>query len=159
MEVRVLSINEAKSDLKNLDVNNVKAIIASSCDNDIENVDSNNKLVMHFDDIGNGRPNSFNKQFAEKINSFVRNIDFSKYKLYVCCDSGVSRSSAIAAAILRKFDENEDIIWRDYNYKPNIFVYKTLCDEFKLKNSSLRLKHKANINKKVLRKKINESRK
>ena len=79
--------------------------------------------------------------------------------MYVCCDSGVSRSSAIAAAILRKYNEDENIVWKDYNFKPNLFVYKTLCDEFNLNNNVLRLKHKENINKRVLKKKIMQSRK
>ena len=159
MEIRVLSINKAKADLQNLNANNVKAIIASSYNNDIENVDSNNKLIMHFDDINAYRPNSFNEQFAKEIHNFVNDIDFNKYKLYICCDSGVSRSSAIAAAILRKYKENEDIIWHDCNYQPNIYVYKTLCDEFNLKNSTFRLRHKQRINRNELKRKINKSRK
>ena len=158
MEIRVLSINKAKLDLRNLDTKNIKAIIASSYDNDIEDVDNSNKLIMHFDDIDANKPNSFNRQYAKKIHNFVEDIDFNKYKLYVCCDSGVSRSSAIAAAILRKYKENENIIWHDCNYQPNIYVYKTLCDEFQLKNSSFRLRHKEKVNRNELKKKIKESR-
>ena len=158
MEVRVSSINKAKQDLEKLDLDNIKVIIASSYNNDLENVSSNNKLIMHFDDINKEQVNSFNKELAKKINDFVTDIDFEKYKLYICCDSGISRSSAIAAAILRKYDEDENLIWKDYNFQPNIFVYKTLCDEFKLNNTSFGLKHKENINRRVLKKKISQSR-
>lgn len=87
----------------------------------------------------------------------MKNI--KRRKLYICCDSGVSRSSAIAAAILRKFKENENLIWKNYNYQPNILVYKTLCDEFNLVNNAIVLRHKENINKKALKRKIAEARK
>ena len=158
MELKVSSIKKAKEDLKNFNNDNIKLIIASSYDSDISNIESDNKLILHFDDVTYVKENSFNKNFAKQINDFVKRIDFSKDKLYVCCDSGVSRSSAIAAAILRKYKADENIIWKNYNYQPNMLVYKTLCEEFNLKNYSIILKHKEYINKKALKKKIEESR-
>lgn len=95
---------------------------------------------------------------AKKIHDFINTIDFNKYKLYICCDSGESRSATVACAILRKYKENENMIWKDYNYHPNILVYDILCKEFGLRNSKLRLKYKKYINKKALRDKINKSR-
>lgn len=157
MEVKVSSIKQAKEELKHADIANVKVIIASSYDGNVEYVEDKNKLVLHFDDITTTNHNSINKDIAMQINSFVSNIDFKKEKLYVCCDSGVSRSSAIAAAILRKYNEDEDIIWKNYNYQPNILVYKTLCDEFNLKNLPMRLRHKESMNRKALRKKIEQA--
>ena len=158
MDVRVSSIKRAKEDLKEKNTNNIKAIIVSSFDNDIDCIDSINKLVLHFEDITTLNNQSFNKALAKKINEFVKEIDFEKYKLYVCCDSGVSRSSAIVAAILRKHKKNEKIIWTDYNYKPNVLVYKILCEEFGLKNSKIRIKYLEYINNKALKTEINKSR-
>ena len=159
MEVKVSSIKQAIQELKAIDIENVKMIIASSYNGNVDCVEDKNKLVLHFDDITTSNQNSINKDIAMQINKFVSNIDFDKERLYVCCDSGVSRSSAIAAAILRKYKKDEDIIWKNYSYQPNILVYKTLCDEFNLKNYPIRLKHKENINRKAFRKKIKESRK
>lgn len=159
MEVRVLSIKQAKEELKNVNLENIKMIIASSYNSNIDYVDDKNKLVLHFDDITTASRNAINKNIAMQINKFVSNIDFKKEKLFVCCDSGVSRSSAIAAAILRKYKEDENIIWKNYSYQPNTLVYKTLCDEFKLKDFPMRLKYKEIINKRALKKKIDESRK
>ena len=157
MEIKVSSIKKIKEDLKSANTDNIKLIIASSYDNNIENIEKEKKLFLHFDDISIIRQNSFNRDIAKQINNFVKEIDFDNEELYVCCDSGVSRSSAIAAAILRKYKQNEDVIWKNYNYKPNLLVYKTLCDEFNLVNYPMRLKHKENINKKALKKRIEES--
>ena len=157
MEIRVSSIRKTEEDLKKLNNTNVKVIIISSYNKDIEIIKSEDKLILNFDDITIKSQNSFNTLLANKIHKFVDNIDFNKYKLYVCCDSGESRSSAVAACILRKYKYNENLIWKDYNYHPNVYVYDVLCKEFGLKNSLLRLKYKKYINEKVLRKKIKSS--
>lgn len=157
MEVKVSSIKRAQEELKNCNTENVKLIIASSYEKNIDDVKNENKLILHFDDVTSVRNNSFNKSIAKQINTFISQIDFNKEKLYVCCDSGVSRSSAIAAAILRKYKKNENTIWKNYNFQPNILVYKILCDELNLKNYPMRLQHKVNINRKALKRKIAES--
>ena len=159
MEIRVLSIKKAIEDLKRINTSNIKIIIASSYDIDIDFISDNNKLILNFDDITTRNKTSFNKSFAKEIHSFINNIDFEKYKLYICCDSGISRSSAIAAAILRKYNEDENLIWKDYNYHPNILVYKILCDEFKLRNTEMRLRIKEKENIRALRRQINKARK
>ena len=159
MIVNVSSIKKARAELKETNTDDVKLILASSYNGNIENVKEKNKLILQFDDVTTIGNNSFNKNIAGKINRFVKKVDFNKDKLYICCDSGVSRSSAIAAAILRKYKKNEDVIWKNYNYQPNILVYKVLCDEFNLINYNMRLKYKQHINKKALKRKIEESRK
>lgn len=157
MELRVTSIKKAKKDLINLNLHNIKAIIISSYDDDIEIIPKENKLLLNFHDINYQNQNSFNIELAQQIKVFVNNIDFQKYKIYICCDSGESRSSAIAACLLRKFKEDEDVIWKDSNYHPNILVYSILCDEFGLKNSKLRLKYKMYINEKALKNMIKKA--
>lgn len=157
MEIRVLPINKAKEELNRIKDINFKVIIISSYESDIDSVTSDNKIVLHFDDITYQSNHSFNSDLAFKIKEFVEDIDFEKDMLYICCDSGVSRSSAIAAAILRKYNEDEKVIWKDYTYSPNIFVYQILCNEFGLKTNALRIKHLKNINRKALKKQINKS--
>lgn len=159
MEIRVLSIKETKEELKNKDTSNIKIIIASSYDADIDFISESNKIVLNFDDTTIQNRNSFNLNFAKKIHSFMDNTDIKKHQIYICCDSGISRSSAIAAAILRKYNEDENIIWNNYNYHPNLLVYKILCDEFKLKNTKIGLKRREKININALNKQINKTRK
>lgn len=158
MKVLVLSIKEAKEKIKNSNTDYIKLIIATSYDDDIEKIAKNNKLILKFDDIINQNRNSFNANLAKKIHKFIDGINFEEYQLYICCDSGISRSSAIAAAILRKYNEDENVIWKDYNFKPNLLVYKILCDEFELKNTILGLRRKEKINIKALKKQIDKMR-
>ena len=158
MEVKVESIKRLKYDINQINKDNIKVIISTSNRGDIESINDENKLILDYDDITNNNARAFNSSFAKRINNFVKEVDFSKQKLYICCDSGVSRSSAIAAAILRKYDQDENVIWKDYNYHPNLLVYKVMCDEFNLTNSKLRLYYKEKINKNALKKKIKSAR-
>ena len=158
MDIIVSSIKKAKLDLEKVNINNIKAIIISSYNNDIEKIPVENKLVLNFDDITYTSLSSFSFSIAKKIHDFIDEINDKKYNLYICCDSGESRSSAIAACILRKNGEDENKIWKDYNYHPNILVYDILCKEFGLYNTKLRLKYKKYINDSALRKKIRKQR-
>ena len=51
MKIIISSIKKAKLDLKKININNIKAIIISSYNNDIEIIPIENKLVLNFDDI------------------------------------------------------------------------------------------------------------
>lgn len=154
MEIRIFSIKEFKDKIKDINADNVKFILVSSYDDDIESISYDNKLVLHFDDICIKSKSSFNSDLAHQIACFVNCIDFDKYQLYVCCDSGISRSSAIVAAILRRFGMDEYLIWREPCYSPNMLVYRLLCKEFKLINIPFSLKHKELTSKNALRKSI-----
>lgn len=159
MGIQILAIKEARETLKNRDTSNVKAIIASSYGADIEDIPTSNKLVLQFDDVTKESRTSFNANLAKEINQFMQNIDFDKQQIYICCDSGVSRSSAIAAAILRKQKQNEDVIWENCRYRPNLFVYQKLCEEFGLKNTKWSLRKKEKVNIRALKQQIEKARK
>ena len=66
-----------------------------------------------------------------------RIVEFSeKYKdklLIIHCDAGISRSSGIAAAILRHYTGDDAEIFDNYSYDPNMWCYfktlKTFGDE------------------------------
>ena len=105
MELRVSSIKNAEYDLQKTN-NNVKVIIISSYDKYIKFILPENKLILNFEDTEIPSQNAFNLMLAKKIHDFINTIDFNKYKLYICCDSGESRSAAVACAILRKYKEN-----------------------------------------------------
>lgn len=158
MRMRVLSLRQAKEELKDKHSEDVKLIIISSYQNDIECIRKEDKIILSFEDTTIRSEKSFNSYMAKQIHEFVENIDFEKYELYVCCDSGISRSSAIAAAILRKHGEDEDIIWKNCNYHPNLLVYEELCKEFGLSNSKVDLKRKEKVNANALKMQINKAR-
>jgi predicted protein tyrosine phosphatase len=158
MRIKVSSIKELKEKLKRDSIENIKVIIISSYDNDIDFITQENKIVLHFEDSIINKATSFNCEYAKQINRFLEDIDYNKYTLYICCDSGESRSTAVAAAILRKYGEDEMTIWNNPLYHPNILVYKILCQEFKLKNNIINIKYRQWINRNALKYAIKKSR-
>ena len=87
------------------------------------------------------------KKFLEKQNDFGR--------IYVCCDSGESRSAAMAAAIMRYYGKSDKEIWTNPHYHPNLLVYKEQLYAFGIKVSKLRLSYLKYINNRALKKAIN----
>lgn len=47
--------------------------------------------------------------------------------LFLCCDSGESRSAAIAAAVLLSQNQSDLYIWNSTEYHPNHYVFKLQC--------------------------------
>jgi len=65
---------------------------------------------------------------ANQILDFVEEMK-DKVELIVChCGAGVSRSSAVAAAILRILTGSDDKIFNDPRYIPNRFVYRKILN-------------------------------
>lgn len=87
------------------------------------------------------------KEFLEKENDFGR--------LYICCDSGESRSTAMAATILRFYGQSDEEIWTNPYYHPNLLVYKEQLYAFGIKVSKLWLRYLKYINNRALKKAIN----
>ena len=91
------------------------------------------------------------KEFLEKESDFER--------IYVCCDSGESRSTAMAAAIIKYYGKSDKEIWKNPNYHPNSLVYKQQLYAFGIKVNKLRLKYLKYINNEALKKAIKRNRK
>ena len=133
-------------------------IVCSSYDVRLDTKSIYNTLMLRFDDITNRNDrNSFSNVYAEQIHFFIEDLKQIN-KLYVCCDSGQSRSTAIAAAIYRYNGLNENVIWKNPQYSPNILVYEVLCKKLNLNNSKLRLKYKKYLNNKSLKNVIKKQR-
>ncbi|MBQ9922183.1 MAG: hypothetical protein IJO52_08345 [Clostridia bacterium] len=98
---------------------------------------------------------AFNYMHGLHVRGFLqKNDDFEK--LYVCCDSGESRSSAMAAAILRYYGGSDRAVWKNPHYHPNTLVYTEQMEAFGFKVGKWRLKYLGYINRKALRKAIKE---
>ena len=145
--------------LDSLNKEKTAAILCSSYEIDVKKLEKfPNKLVLYFDDVCEVRNNAFNKDIATKIKLFVSNLSSEITDMYICCDSGESRSSAICAALMKLQKQDEMTIWKNPYYHPNILVYKLLCNELGIKVSRLGLMYREYINKNALRKKINKNR-
>lgn len=116
-------------------------------------------LFLRFEDIlDNSSSRSFNASMAKQIVEFVKNID-DRYILYCCCDGGRSRSSAIAAAILRAFNSDAELeIWNSPIYHPNMLVYSLLTREFAKKTTKIGLLFRRWLNNWALKRAIMRSR-
>ena len=114
------------------DMSEVAVLAASSYDINWEKLSVfKQKLCLNFNDVRNdSEHNAFTKDASTQIAKFVRSLPKNMDTLFVCCDSGESRSTAMAAAIMRHTGIDELKIWRNPHYHPNPLVYKLLCDAF-----------------------------
>lgn len=126
MKIQILSIKEFKYYKKYLD-KNIKIIASTSSDDKLKEVKRKNKLVLHYDDITSGK-RAFNVKHAKQIKRFMKKIS-KKDTIYCLCDAGISRSSAVAAALSKYYNGNDSNIWNDWHYKPNKHIYTMLLKE------------------------------
>ena len=117
-------------------------------------------LFLHFDDvIDENKARSFNNEMAKAVAEFINKLGCNDITdLYFCCDSGRSRSTALAAAFLRKTNRDEFEYWKNPIYNPNILVYKLMCKAFNVPVTTFGLYFRKWINKRALKKAIDSAR-
>lgn len=134
------------------DMSNVSVLAVSSYDID-ENklVGFRSKLLLNFADVTSSTDSSaFTKTTAMSIADYVKDLPGNLDTLFICCDSGESRSTAMAAAISRYNGSDEMKIWRNPHYHPNTLVYPLLCDVLGVSVSKVELQAKCWTNEKAL---------
>ena len=70
----------------------------------------------------------FSDEQASQIVEFVKAHE--DCNIIVHCDAGISRSSAVAASILRFYSGNDDSIFNSRYYAPNMWVYYKMLKAF-----------------------------
>lgn len=129
MNNTILPIKLFIQQYKNVSTDNIAVIMCTSYNVNTSDIDGiNKKLILYFDDTLSIGKNSFTMEIANQIKSFVDMLSYES--LYVCCDSGESRSSAIAASILKYKNEKNLYIWDNPHYHPNALVYDIMCQCF-----------------------------
>ena len=93
--------------------------------------------VPFIDVLDKKRPDAFTEEKARVIRQFVDELP-EEIMLFFCCDSGQSRSTALAAAFKRYLGQDERVIWDDVRYHPNRLVYGLQCKACGRKSSWLR---------------------
>ena len=64
---------------------------------------------------------------AIDMTSFIKDVVIGKFDyLIIHCRAGISRSSAVAAAILKHYNDDSTPVFGNKKYLPNLFVYRTL---------------------------------
>ncbi len=120
---------------------------------------NSNVLFLHFFDTENfNHPMRFRDSHAEQIVTFLSKENANE-DLFVCCDSGESRSSAIAAAIQLAVGHDDRYIWDCVDYHPNQLVFEALCQKLGVNISKQAIKSRKEINNSALEKAILSGRK
>lgn len=133
------------------DMSEVSAVAVSSYGVDKSKLSSLQSVIAFgFDDITEkSDDNSFSLMDAFRIAEFVKALPSLTDTLFVCCDSGESRSSAMAAAIMRYNGFDDMAIWKNPHYHPNPLVYRMLCNAFAITVSDDELSEKLLANQKA----------
>lgn len=141
MHIKICSIKKLKFIFNDIDCTTSGAILCSSYPIDTSEFERLNSFIAFgFDDISVARESSFNSNIANDIKNYVDGLSKRIETLYVCCDSGESRSTALAAAITRYIGEKDKYIWSNPHYHPNPLVYKIQCEVFGLKTSKFKIR-------------------
>ena len=124
MKIQILSIKAFKY-YKKYNDKNIKVVASTSTTDNLKEVKNKNKIILYYDD----NLTDFNIKMAKQIKKFIKRTKDNQ-TIYCLCDGGMSRSAAIAAA-LQKYYNNNDNILNDQRYTPNKLVYTTLLQELK----------------------------
>ena len=146
MNIKVMSRQEALAYSYKQDVDNY-IIVSISCPDEtgpifytpskLKDIKRKGILRLWFNDIDRPYENKEPKEeqfigLKAFIDTFKDNPEVKD--IIVHCAAGISRSSAVAAAICQYLGLNElDIIWSNYIYVPNTLVYKLALKELGLK--------------------------
>lgn len=121
--MRDIYISPIKAVLHCLDDPALDFILCTSEDYLFKPLPSNVLQLDFRDTVDPNDPAAFSPHLAAEVATFLRRPD-ARPELFVCCDCGVSRSAALAAAIQHAGGGNDLPIWRDQNYMPNPLVYR-----------------------------------
>ena len=94
------------------------------------------------DTISETDPRGFTAEHGKDIKSFMEALPDTVSDLFIFCDAGESRSTAIAAAILLASGRSDDAVWNNPFYHPNTLVFSHLCQAFGIKLSQEQIEAK-----------------
>lgn len=159
-EMKIVSLKQLYRELEDNKEKNADAIILTAKELDEEKLEGLRSFIRIpvADTLNKSMPGAFTLKHGIEIGKYLGKI-YDVTLLYVCCDCGESRSTAVAAALLRRFGKSDAEIWKNPMYHPNLLVYKEQCSAFGIKVSALKLRYLKYINDKALRDVIRRSRK
>ena len=159
IKARNILISPIKAVLSELDDNTADYILCSSEIDGIEDLGGSNVLGLEF--LDTEMPDHFMRFtdiHAGKIRAFLTRPDANE-DLFVCCDSGESRSSAIAAAILLAAGQDDYCIWESTDYHPNGLVFREMCRSLGIEISEGMINERKTLNYNAIHKAIENGQK
>ena len=108
-----------------IDKTNDVTLYIICCDtNEYDYLERENVIFIHFVDTEiPERNDSFNQTHVKRIVSLIERSNLST--ITVCCEAGISRSPGLAGGLNILFGKNDDYIWSNPEYRPNVHVYRT----------------------------------
>jgi len=158
-EIMICPIKQLYQYAEDGDMSEVAVLAVSSYDINKDKLKAFGKtLCLSFADItDSSESSSFNMEIAMEIATYVKDLPAQLDTLFVCCDSGESRSTAMSAAIMRYNGMDEMLIWKNPHYHPNTLVYSMLCDALGVPVSKVELQAKHWTSEKALSDAINKN--
>jgi len=97
-----------------------------------DNLDPDKLFSWHMDYIKKEHPEIvfMTKEHAQHIANFVQTYHKDVEGIICQCEAGISRSSAIAAAVQQYFGQNDTNYFAHQLYYPNRYVYRLMCEAF-----------------------------
>lgn len=109
--------------------NGVKAILYLYFD-DVDASNIEEKINITFKDNDGNIYIPISKDDAVKIVDFVERYKDQVDNIIIHCYAGVSRSAGVCAAIMKALIGNDNIIWGNNRYVPNMMCYSFVLEEF-----------------------------
>lgn len=82
---------------------------------------------VYFDDVDHG-DNSITDADAQKIYSFVKEKYNDVSCIIVHCSAGISRSAGVSAALRKLFTGNDNDVFENARYHPNMLCYRKVLE-------------------------------
>jgi predicted protein tyrosine phosphatase len=137
-KIMIMSRKEAE----NIDLDRISCAIISINNNNsktpnIRRQQIKGLITLFFDDVERDENKYFSisKDQAVQIVNFVNKFWNNVELMIIHCEAGISRSSGVAAAILKYKTRDDNFIFGNKSYVPNMKCYRMVLDEFyKIKN-------------------------
>lgn len=115
-------------------------IVSSSHPLDASKLNGIPFVFQQYDDVDREIPGrSLSPDAALQFARFIRQLSGETRRIYCSCDSGMSRSSAIACAVHRYFGLDDLRIWENPHYQPNLLVFSMVTSALEIPVSDLEL--------------------
>ena len=87
-------------------------------------------LKLQFDDVDYSDDNCITQEDGKKIIDFVNRYVNKVDKVIVHCEAGVSRSAGVCAALMHIINGNDNPIFDNPKFCPNMTCYRTVMESY-----------------------------
>lgn len=158
--LHVLPIKEIEQAVISLAPESYAVIVCSNYEYNFKRAEcARHWLGMTFADLtDSARPDTFKPEHGMILRRFLENLPDDVTDLFICCESGESRSPAVAAALMLASGRKDKEIWQNPHYHPNQSVFQLVCRSFGVFMPSVFVWFRTRMNRTALHKEISDKR-